>query len=440
MAMFDPASGRFDAGTVPAGTSSGPGIEPTGPQKGTDVINTFDFLDAQTFTTLALAGLPRYQDQIDWREPIEHAIDTFAKAITATTDGRTRTYQGFSLVATPTITTDDPDPADGIAWEFTGQVVVALRLVDELYGQTTFETMSDSYLAQIREAQQFAPFNDGEGVVAATLNGENDQGPSQAGFAPVDQDLSTPFQGIPERVGLAATSWAIFADSATDPLGQPSATQPTAPGQSPPAISPTGNFVLGVQAGGLRDLAGDSGVGSSSATWFVSLTVQSVHPVFNRRGLVTSLVLSFSGPLDQTRAETVTNYTLTRSGPDRKIGTRDDRRVSLRSARYREQILSGGLGTRSTVTLTPAVPFQLSQPLEVRINGQLPRGLRDTSGRLLDGDVNGIPGGDFVTVLSGTSSLVSASSATAVPMGPSTVEGLLASGASVMVDHARRRH
>jgi len=97
MAMFDPTSGRFNAGTVPAGTAPGPGIDPSGPQKGNDVVNTFDFLDAQTLTTLALAGLPRYQDQIDWREPIEHAIDTFAKTITATTDGQTRTYQAFSL-------------------------------------------------------------------------------------------------------------------------------------------------------------------------------------------------------------------------------------------------------------------------------------------------------------------------------------------------------
>ena len=607
MAMFDPASGRFCAGTVPAGATSGPGIDPSGPQKGNDVINTFDFLDAQTFTTLALAGLPRYEDQIDWREPIEHAIDTFAKTISATTDGQTRTYQGFSLVATPTITTDDPDPADGIAWEFTGQVVVAMRLVDELYGQTTFETMANSYLAQIRQAQRFAPFGDGSGLVAATLNGENDQGPSQGGFAPVYQDLSTPFQEIPERVGLAATTWAIFADSATDPLGQPSlapnapvltastdtgisssddltnrnnsspqsvlqfqvggidpgatvailadgvligaavATGPsivvttngtyvltggshlitarqTAPGQSPSAIShaltividttpprvtavgqglspfdagpvgsvdfslsepidpsslslsslsltrdgqtvpltaavsvtplsattyqiqglapfttTTGNYVLEVRADGLRDLAGNLGVGSNTATWFMSLTVQSVQPVFNRRGFVTSLVLNFNGPLDQSRAQTVANYGLTLSGPDRKFGTRDDRRVSLRSARYREQILSDSLGTRSTVTLTPAAPFRLSQPLQVRVNGQPPRGLRDTSGRLLDGDRNGLPGGNFVTVLGGTGSLVSASSATVVPTDTGAVDALLASGASVLVGRSRRR-
>ncbi len=64
----------------------------------------------------------------------------------------------------------------------------------------------------------------------------------------------------------------------------------------------TGNYVLEVRADGLRDLAGNLGVGSSTATWFVSLTVQSVQPVYSRRGLVTSLVLSFNGPLDKSRA------------------------------------------------------------------------------------------------------------------------------------------
>jgi len=602
MAMFDPTSGRFYAGTA-----SGPGIDPSGPQKGSDVINTFDFLDAQTFTTLALVGLPRYENQINWREPIERAIDTFAKTITATTDGQTRTYQGFSLVATPTITTYDPDPADGIAWEFTGQVVVAMRLVDQLYGQTKFEPMADSYLAQIRQAQHFAPFGEGSGVVAATLNGENDQGPSQGGFAPVYQDLSTPFQEIPERVGLAATTWAIFADSATNPLGQPSsapsmpvltastdtgisstddltnrnngssqtvlqfqvggidpgatvsiladgvpigaaiATGPsivvttngtyaltdgshlitarqTAPGQSPSAVSPaltividttpprvtavgqgaspfeaspvgsvdfslsepidrsslsvsslsltrdgqkvpltsavsvtplsattyqiqglapftttTGNYVLEVQANGLRDLAGNLGVGSSTATWFVSLTVQSVQSVFNSHGFVASLVLTFNGPLDQSLAQSTANYALTLSGPDRKFGTRDDQRVSLRSARYRAQILSHSLGTRSTVTLTPAAPFRLSQPLQVRVNGQPPHGLRDTSGRLLDGDRNGIPGGNFVAVFGGAGGLLTSAHASSVSMETGAVDALLAAGLTGLRGRARRR-
>jgi len=194
-------------------------------------------------------------------------------------------------------------------------------------------------------------------------------------------------------------------------------------------VTTNGTYVLEVQANGLRDLAGNLGVGSHTATWFVSLTVQSVQPVFNRRGFVTSLVLSFNGPLNQSLAQTVANYALTLAGPDRKFGTRDDRRVSLRYARYREQILSDSLGTRSTVTVTPAAPFRLSQLLQVRVNGQPPRGLRDTFGRILDGGRNGLPGGNFVTVLRATGGSLSAA----------LVDDLLASGASLGVGRSRRR-
>ena len=194
----------LQGGTVSTGSSSGPGIDPAGPKKGNDVINTFDFLEAQTFTTIALAGLPRYRDQIDRRKPIEHEIATFAGTVEATTGGQTRNDQGYSLVALPTVTSTDLTPADGIAWEFTSQVDVVMRLVDELYGETTFEAQADNFLAQVHQAQQFARFGDDAGLVAATLIGENDRRPARGGFAPVDQPLSTPFQGIPEHVGLAA--------------------------------------------------------------------------------------------------------------------------------------------------------------------------------------------------------------------------------------------
>ena len=56
MQMFDSATGKFFAGTVPVGTPAGPGVTPNGAVRGNDVINTCEFLDANTFTTCALAG------------------------------------------------------------------------------------------------------------------------------------------------------------------------------------------------------------------------------------------------------------------------------------------------------------------------------------------------------------------------------------------------
>lgn len=202
MQMFDATNGRFNAGTVPIGTPPSPGICPTGPQKVNDVINVCDFLDSDTFTTLAMAGSARYKAQIDWRMPIQYVLNTFAQQ-NITAGGKT--YQGFNIVKMPV------SGANGIAWEFTGQAVETMIYVDQLLGQTTFQPQISLYLAQIQQAQASAPFGDGLGLVAATLeNGDT--------LPPAQQCLNTPFQCIPERVGLAATAWAILAEQGINPL------------------------------------------------------------------------------------------------------------------------------------------------------------------------------------------------------------------------------
>lgn len=204
IAMFDGVAGRFNAGTVPVGTPPSPGIQPNGTQKGNDVINTADFLDAQTFTTLALAPSSLYQNAINWRRPVQWILAHEALSVTAAG----KTYQGFSLVLPPTA------GPNGVDWEFTAQAVVTMRLVDSIYGEQSFETQAQSYLAQIQQAQQSAPFGDGQSVVAATMQ-DGDLLP------PYQQCHSTPFQCIAERVGLAATTWAIFADLNVNPFVPP---------------------------------------------------------------------------------------------------------------------------------------------------------------------------------------------------------------------------
>jgi hypothetical protein len=199
--MFDPVKGRFNVGTVPVGTAPSAGTCPTGPQAGSDVINTCDFLDANTFTTLALASSPRYRSQINWRLPVQYVIANFAQTVTV----GSQTFQGFSLVPIPV------SGPNGVAWEFTGQVCAMMLFVDRLYGESTFNTNAQSCVQQIRQAQQYAPFLDGLGLVAATL-------PNGNTLPPLDQCLNTPYQCIPERVGLAATNWGIFADLGGNPF------------------------------------------------------------------------------------------------------------------------------------------------------------------------------------------------------------------------------
>jgi hypothetical protein len=195
MRMFDSTNGRFNVGTVPVGTAPAPGICPTGAQQGNEVINVCDFLDSNTFTTLALAASPRYQNQIDWRRPIQYAVNNFAQTVTA---GGV-TFQGFDIVPSPV------SGPNGAAWEFTGQAVEAMRFVDRLYSDTRFEASANFYVSQIAQAQTSAPFGDGLGLVAATVQSGDTLPPSQ-------QCVQTPFQCITERVGLAATIWAILAE------------------------------------------------------------------------------------------------------------------------------------------------------------------------------------------------------------------------------------
>jgi hypothetical protein len=216
MQMFDLTNGRFNTGTVPLGTVAQPGVCPTGAQKGNDIINALgpdcDFLDSDTFTTLAMAAAPRYFNYqlpngavMDWTVPIQYVLNTFAQTITV----GSQTFQGFDIVTTPL------SGANGVAWEFTGQTVETLRYVDQIYGQTSFESQADFYLGQIQLAQILAPYGDNQGLVASTLQ----KGDT---LSPLDQCLDTPFQNCPpERVGIAATAWMILAEQRINPLTVP---------------------------------------------------------------------------------------------------------------------------------------------------------------------------------------------------------------------------
>lgn len=199
--LFNPASGCFFAGTVPIGTKPSLGVMPNGPQKGSEVINTFDFLDSNSFTTLALASSNRYHNLIDWRRPAQCVLNRFARTVRA----NGVSYQGFNIVS------GSSAGPNGIAWEFTGQVVTLLRFVDRLYSESRYLQISNKFFNEIAKAQLQAPFGNGQGLVASTL-ANSETVPAK------EQCLSTPFQCIPARVGLAATVWAIFAERNINPL------------------------------------------------------------------------------------------------------------------------------------------------------------------------------------------------------------------------------
>ena len=109
-----------------------------------------------------------------------------------------------------------------------------------------------------------------------------------------------------------------------------------------------------------------------------------------RRGIVQSISLVFSGPLDAASAKNRADYWLVLPGRDRVFGTRDDRHVRFRTAAY-------PVGA-NTVRLVPSVRLTTRQAFEVVAVGSGSKGMvRDTYGRPIDGNRDGQPGGDSVT-------------------------------------------
>jgi uncharacterized protein (TIGR03437 family) len=239
--MYDPATGHFFAGTAPYGISPSPGIQPEDPTQMPETRNIFPFLDAQTFVTLAMADSALYRNSIDWRAPMQWMLDNFAVSVTTSpaVPGGSQTFQGLNLVETPTA------GPNGVAYEFTGQAVVALRFVDRLYNETRFEAQAQNLLQQIQHAQKSAPFGNGQGLVAAVM----DQGDA---LPPYQQCVTTPFQCIAERVGLAATEWATFAELNLNPFNPiPAANSP-----QPQIIVDAAAFQPGLSPGALFSILG----------------------------------------------------------------------------------------------------------------------------------------------------------------------------------------
>ncbi len=96
----------------------------------------------------------------------------------------------------------------------------------------------------------------------------------------------------------------------------------------------------------------------------------------------TSIVLTFSEPMDASRAETFGNYTLV------ALGHGPRRVIPLKAARYN--------GATQTVTLVPRQLLSLHRVYQLTVNGMAPLGLTSTSGVLLDGRGNGQFGTNFV--------------------------------------------
>lgn len=116
-------------------------------------------------------------------------------------------------------------------------------------------------------------------------------------------------------------------------------------------------------------------------------TLQSVAVDLRRGGTVAAIRLAWSADLDPDTARSLANYRLVQAGRDGRFGTRDDRLVALRSASYD--------AAGRTVVLVPRGARLGAYPLQLTVTASV----TDARGYAVDGDGNGLPGGDSTTIL-----------------------------------------
>jgi hypothetical protein len=107
---------------------------------------------------------------------------------------------------------------------------------------------------------------------------------------------------------------------------------------------------------------------------------------------ITEILIGFSGALNATEAQELSNYRVVRSGKHGSFTAKNARVLKLRSAMYDA---AGDL-----VTLISRKRILPRKSYELVVNGQSPSGLQDSLGRYIDGGRKGTPGSNAVAILS----------------------------------------
>jgi hypothetical protein len=119
--------------------------------------------------------------------------------------------------------------------------------------------------------------------------------------------------------------------------------------------------------------------------------VTGVSETMGKKHRVTDIVIDFSGPLDAADAQQPGLYLLTIAGKKGSFTARNARHIPLKSVSYDP--------SRDAVTLVLRKPVAVTKPVQLRIEGTPPSGLRDSRGRFIDGADAGRPGSDAIVVL-----------------------------------------
>jgi hypothetical protein len=122
------------------------------------------------------------------------------------------------------------------------------------------------------------------------------------------------------------------------------------------------------------------------------VSMAGVSVVSDRHKRMTQLVIRFNGAVDPVEATRIATYRLATAGRGGSFDAKKGIKLTkLGSAAYD--------AASHSVTLTLAKPIKLKKAMQLRISGLGSSGLSDASGRLIDGNQDGQPGGDAIAIV-----------------------------------------
>jgi RHS repeat-associated protein len=132
----------------------------------------------------------------------------------------------------------------------------------------------------------------------------------------------------------------------------------------------------------ITDKYGDVSSESPPLTITELVTVTNVVKSTNKKGQVTGVTITLSGPVNTAEADSIATYHLTTPGKGGSYTAINAGAIGLKSAVYNS--------SSYTVVLTPSKPFGLPKPVELVVYGTPPNGLKDTAGQYINGGKNAV--------------------------------------------------
>ena len=126
------------------------------------------------------------------------------------------------------------------------------------------------------------------------------------------------------------------------------------------------------------------------------------------RAQVTGIVIDFSGAVNMTEAQSASTYELIVAGKGGSFTGKGAKVIKIKSAVYN--------AANDEVTLKPAA-FGLSKAVELVVYGSGSHGLQDAEDRYIDGNHDGVAGGNAVAVIKKGGVTINA-----VPAGPLAIK------------------